>query len=185
MLHHRHRKTNAKPTSFGIGMADLAFVVLAIFLITLVPSEEAGFLMKLEPWSEEPPESYRVKRRNVFAIGIFIDDKLMVRGEYASFETLKASVIEFVSNPNKSLELAETPWQAKIFFSYERWTKYEDFISVIGSVKAAYWELWDKEAITRFKKPYSQLSKSEKHNIRTLIPFSFEAEVNWHCGSWQ
>lgn len=162
-------------------MADLAFVMLGLFLIALGPSEETGFLMKMEPYSDEPPESYQVKRRNILWIGITYDNKLHVQGDSASFVTLQSKIIEFVSNPNKSLELAQNPWQARIHFRYERWTKYEDFIRVIGYVKSAYKELWKKEAIKRFKKPYSQLSISEKRFIRGLIPFSFDEGSREYC----
>ncbi len=163
-------------------MADLAFVVLFFFVITIVPSEETGFLMKMEGWSEEPPSSVRVKSRNILYIGISYNNDLHVRGDTASFETLKSKVIEFVSNPNKSPELAENTWQAKIYFHYERETSYEDFMVVMGIVKAAYWELWEKEAMARFKQHYSKLTTSERRFIRGLIPFSFEEAIRWYCG---
>lgn len=174
MLHHRYRRTRAISNSFGIGMADLAFVVLAFFVITLVPSEETGFLMKLEPWwSFEPPESYRMSSRNIFSISVYKPNELYVRGDTATFESLKSRIIEFVSNPNRSPEFAETPAQAVVSCHFACYSPYKDYLAVVGSVKAAYWELWEKEAMKRYKQHYKQLSLTENQVIKRIIPFSY------------
>lgn len=181
MLHHRYRKTRTRPTNVGIGMADLAFVMLAFFVLTIVPSAETGFLMKMEPWSEEPPPLIRMSTRNLFHISLHSNDKLYLQADSFPLASLRPKLIEFITNPHHSPELAENPWQAKVIFKYDDQIRYEDFIKVLSIIRYVYRELWDKEALKRFKKHYSELSISEKRFIRALIPLSFEENPFMHC----
>ena len=89
-------------------MADIAFLLLIFFLVTTTIVEDKGVLVRLPPWSEEPPEVLKFKTRNVYSILVNANNDLLVRGEPTRLEDLKEGVMEFIMNPNRREDLAET-----------------------------------------------------------------------------
>ena len=60
-------------------MADIAFLLLIFFLVTTTIAEDRGVLVKLPPWSNEPPDTQKMNTRNVYSVLVNADNQLLVR----------------------------------------------------------------------------------------------------------
>ncbi len=158
-------------------MADIAFLLLIFFLVTTTIAEDKGVLVRLPPWSEEPPEVLKFKTRNVYSILVNANNDLLVRNEPMKIEDLKEGVVEFILNPNRREDYSETPNDAIVSLKNDRGTKYETYLAVYNEVKAAYNELFDGEAQKQFGKDYEFLTTPQKKSVREVIPMKLsEAE---------
>ena len=151
-------------------MADIAFLLLIFFLVTTTIAEDKGVLVKLPPWSNEPPENLKMNTRNVYSVLVNADNQLLVRGEPMRVEDLKDNTKLFISNPRKEQDKAENPKKAIISLKNDRGTKYKTFLTVYNELKAAYSELRDEEASKRYGKKYDNLTKDQRAAIRAEIP---------------
>ncbi len=151
-------------------MADIAFLLLFFFLVTTQILEDKGILVKLPPWSNEEPDITRLKTRNVFSVLVNASNQLLVRGEQMEVEDLRIKAKEFISNPQKREDLAETPANAIISLKNDRGTNYKTYLGVYNELQAAYSELRNETAQKRFGKEYDRLSNDQKTKIRNEIP---------------
>ncbi|MEM9549499.1 MAG: biopolymer transporter ExbD [Bacteroidota bacterium] len=151
-------------------MADIAFLLLIFFLVTTTIAEDKGVLVKLPPWSNEPPENLKMNTRNVYSVLVNADNQLLVRGEPMKVEDLKDNTKLFISNPRKEQDKAEDPKKAIISLKNDRGTKYKTFLTVYNELKAAYSELRDEESAKRYGKKYDLLTKDQRAAIRSDIP---------------
>ena len=151
-------------------MADIAFLLLIFFLVTTTIVEDKGILVKLPPWSDEPPDITRLKERNVFSVLVNASNQLLVRGEPAEISQLKQRTKEFIKNPQKREDLAENPKKAIISLKNDRGTKYKTYLEVYNELQAAYNELRDEEALKRFGKPYEECNNKQRQEVRNDIP---------------
>ncbi|MDX1685621.1 MAG: biopolymer transporter ExbD [Saprospiraceae bacterium] len=151
-------------------MADIAFLLLIFFLVTTTIVEDKGVLVKLPPWSDEPPEITQLNTRNVFSVLVNANNDLLVRDEPVRIEDLRDRAKEFISNPQKREDLAESPTKAIISLKNDRGTKYETYLSVYNELKGAYNELRNELALKRFGKEYEFLSYDRRKQIRSEIP---------------
>ncbi len=151
-------------------MADIAFLLLIFFLVTTTIDVDKGVLVKLPPWSEEPPEVEKMKTRNVYSVLVNAQNQLLVRGEPASVETLKDNTKEFIINPKRREDMAEHPTKAIISVKNDRGTSYKTFLEVYNELKAAYNELRNEEAQKRHGKEFQFLGKDQQRAIRADIP---------------
>lgn len=158
-------------------MADIAFLLLIFFLVTTTIVEDKGILVQLPPWSEEPPETLKFKTRNVYSILVNANNDLLVRGEPKKVEDLKESIKEFILNPQRREDLAETSQDAIVSMKNDRGTKYGIYLEVYNEVKAAYNELRDEQANRKFGKDYEFLTRDQREQIKEIIPMKLsEAE---------
>jgi len=151
-------------------MADIAFLLLIFFLVTTTIVEDKGVLVRLPPWSEEPPDVLKFKTRNVYSILVNANNDLLVRGEPKKLEDLKEGIKEFIMNPERRDDLAETSVDAIVSMKNDRGTKYGVYLEVYNEVKAAYNELKDEEANRKFGKDYEYLTKEQQRTVREVIP---------------
>lgn len=151
-------------------MADIAFLLLIFFLVTTQIVEDKGIRVKLPPWSEEEPDITKLNKRNVFSVLVNAQNQLLVRGELTRVDELKDRAKEFIANPTRREDLAESPLKAIISLKNDRGTNYETYLEVYNDLKAAYNELWDEQSLKDFRKPYSELALFEQKEIRKLIP---------------
>lgn len=151
-------------------MADIAFLLLIFFLVTTTIVEDKGILVKLPPWSDEPPDITRLKERNVFSVLVNASNQLLVRGEPTDISQLKERTKDFIKNPQKREDLAESPKKAIISLKNDRGTKYKTYLEVYNELQAAYNELRDEEALRRFGKPYEDCNNQQRSEIRNDIP---------------
>lgn len=151
-------------------MADIAFLLLIFFLVTTTIAEDKGVLVKLPPWSNEPPENLKMNTRNVYSVLVNADNQLLVRGEPMKIDDLKDNTKLFISNPRKEEDKAENPKKAIISLKNDRGTKYRTFLTVYNELKAAYSELRNEESEKRYGKKYDNLNKDQRAAIRSEIP---------------
>jgi len=151
-------------------MADIAFLLLIFFLVTTTIDVDKGVLVKLPPWSNEPPPEMQLNSRNVYSVLVNANDDLLVRGEPKDLSALRADTKEFIMNPNKRDDMAQQPTKAIISLKNDRGTSYEIYLEVYNELKAAYNELREEEAQKRFGKSFEYLSKDDRKAIRADIP---------------
>jgi len=135
-------------------MADIAFLLLIFFLVTTTIVEDKGVLVKLPPWSDEPPDIQQLKTRNVYSVLVNAQNQLLVRGEPADLETLRENAKEFIMNPEKRPDMAEKPTKAIVSMKNDRGTKYATYLEVYNEIKGAYNELRNEEANKRHGRDY-------------------------------
>ncbi|WP_235299149.1 ExbD/TolR family protein [Portibacter marinus] len=151
-------------------MADIAFLLLIFFLVTTTIVEDKGVLVRLPPWSDEPPENLKMNTRNVYSVLVNAENQLLVRGEPASLETLKENTKIFISNPQRLENMAEDPKKAIVSLRNDRGTNYETYLTVYNELKAAYNELRDEMANRRHGKDFEFLTRDQQRVIASELP---------------
>lgn len=151
-------------------MADIAFLLLIFFLVTTTILEDKGILVRLPPWSDEPPDIEKLKERNVFSILVNAQNQLLVRGEEADIDNLQDRAMEFIMNPEADPTLSEDPSSAIVSLKNDRGTSYETYLEVYNELMAAYNQLRDESARATYGSPYENLTLEERREIRNQIP---------------
>ncbi|MEY3421206.1 MAG: hypothetical protein RIR48_1495 [Bacteroidota bacterium] len=151
-------------------MADIAFLLLIFFLVTTTIAEDKGVLVKLPPYSEEPPPDVRLNTRNIYSVMVNAQNQLLVRGELMKIEELKANAKIFILNPDKRSDMSDDPTKAIISIKNDRGTKYKTYLEVYNELKAAYNELWEESAMNKFGKNLEELKPSQQKEIKDAIP---------------
>jgi len=151
-------------------MADIAFLLLIFFLVTTTIDVDKGITVKLPPWSDEPPPEMKLNERNVYSVLVNANDELLVRGQPMRPGDLRENTKNFIANPRKMPNMAETPKKAIISLKNDRGTSYEAYIRVYNELKAAYRELWDDAADVQYGRTYDELELEEKRTLRADIP---------------
>jgi biopolymer transport protein ExbD len=60
------RKKRSTPEINAGSMADIAFLLLIFFLVTTTMDVDKGLMVKLAPWTDEPPpEDNKIKEKNI------------------------------------------------------------------------------------------------------------------------
>jgi len=132
--------------------------------------EDKGVLVRLPPWSEEPPDVLKFKTRNVYSILVNANNELLVRGEPKEIEELREGIKDFILNPERRDDLAESSTEAIVSMKNDRGTKYETYIEVYNEVKGAYNELRNEEAQRKFGKLYEFLNRDQRKQVHEIIP---------------
>jgi biopolymer transport protein ExbD len=151
-------------------MADIAFLLLIFFLVTTTIDEDEGILVRLPPWSEDEPDIQKLRERNVFSVLVNASNQLLVRGEQMNVFDLKNRAKEFILNPQRREDLAESPGKAIVSLKNDRGTAYETYLSVYNELQAAYNELRQEQAMKKYGKAYDALNSAQRSDIRTMIP---------------
>jgi len=151
-------------------MADIAFLLLIFFLVTTTIDVDKGVLVKLPPWSNEPPPEMKLNSRNVYSVLVNANNDLLVRGEPKDLDDLRENTKEFIMNPNKRDDMAEIPTKAIISLKNDRGTNYETYLEVYNELKAAYNELREEESQKRHGKSFEYITKDMQRAIRKDIP---------------
>lgn len=161
-------------------MADIAFLLLIFFLVTTTILSDNGLLVKLPPYTPDPPQ-HQANTRNLFRVAINSQNALSVRGEEQDIAALKDAAKEFIMNPEGLPNLAEASNKAIISLINDRSTEYDTYIQVYNELKAAYNELWEEAAYRRFGQSYHNLPMAHQRSIRDEIPMVIsEAEPTDH-----
>lgn len=171
-------------------MADIAFLLLIFFLVTTTLSNDMGIMRKLPPPGDVPPKD--LHKRNVMQILVNRDNKLLVRGKEIHLFELRDKTKEFISNPKREStlpkieimyvnELGNVPVSKHHIISLmsDRGTTYETYIAVQNELTAAYNELRNEYAMTRFNVHYKDLAQKKQKAINQVYPLHLsEAEPN-------
>ena len=164
------RKSRTAPEINAGSMADIAFLLLIFFLVTTTIAEDKGVLVKLPPWSDEPPPELRLNERNVYSVLVNANNQLLVRGTPKNIDNLREDAKDFIMNPTRDEMMAEDPKKAIISLKNDRGTKYETYLKVYNELKAAYNELREEEALKRHNKSFEFITAAQQKAIRSDIP---------------
>ena len=165
--------------------ADIAFLLLVFFLCTTTMAVNKGLARRLPPPvpAEQKTEDLKVKERNVLVVLLNSNDALRVGGKDATVAELKDKAKEFIKNeandenlPEK--EVIETQYFGNIAVTKnhvislqnDRGTSYSAYIEVQNELVAAYNELRNDLAISKFGKAYEELEEDKQKDIQKIYP---------------
>ena len=165
--------------------ADIAFLLLVFFLCTTTMAVNKGLARRLPPPvpAEQKTEDLKVKERNVLVVLLNSNDALRVGGKDATISELKDKAKEFIKNdandenlPEK--EVIETQYFGNIAVTKnhvislqnDRGTSYSAYIEVQNELVAAYNELRNDLAISKFGKAYEELEEDKQKDIQKIYP---------------
>jgi biopolymer transport protein ExbD len=158
-------------------MADIAFLLLIFFLMVTTIDTSKGIPRRLPPLPVPDQPIVKFKQRNVFDIRVNARDQLLVENRYMQIYQLKDATKEFISNPFKKSNLAESPQNAVVSLKNDRGTSYDIYIQIQNELAKAYNELRNEKALELFGKAFDDLSKRQQKDITTIYPMKVsEAE---------
>lgn len=178
------------PEINGGSMADIAFMLLIFFLVATTMNIDSGIMRKLPPIVEDQQDDIDIKERNVFVVLINSNDQLLVENEILDIKQLKAKAIEFIANkadletlPEKK-QVDNIPYfgtqmvsKQVISLQNDRGTKYNTYITAQNELTAAYVELRNELAMSKWSKKYEDLEKDQQKAVRKIYPMRIsEAE---------
>lgn len=127
-------------------MADIAFLLLTFYMVTTEIKDNKGLALMLPPYAPEAP-STDVNNRNMFAIKINSNDRLMVEGkEVLSLAGLRTEIKKFILNNKQDPTLSDSPEDAVVSIKTDRGTSYKSFIAALDEAQAAYFEIYAERA---------------------------------------
>ena len=173
-------------------MADIAFLLLIFFLVATTMETDKGIIRKLPPYSTDPPDSAKVHDRNILVLLVNRYDRLMVEHKEIHIGELRDIAKEFIQNPQNrnDLPIVENirvdyfglfPVTTKHVISLrsDRGTSYEMYIAVQNELAAAYNELRNKLAQSKWNMNFDKLPFEKQKAITTIYPVKIsEAEPN-------
>jgi hypothetical protein len=83
---------------------------------------------------------------------------------------LRDGAKEFIDNNGKDANSSDSPEKAIISLQNDRGTEYMTYIRVQNELAAAYNELRNKVALSKFGERYTNLSKKQQKEIRKMYP---------------
>jgi len=195
------RKKRKAPSINSSSSADLAFTLLIFFLVVTSMDTDEGLTRLLPRWTEEQTNQ-DIKKRNILNVLVNANNQLMVGDREARVDELCDMAKNFIKaegefagdrgpeyvqvNPEKSPELVsyfgadtKTPKNHVISLQSDYGTSYEMYIKVQNELVAAYNQLRNELADSKFQKPYSEeeLSKEEMQAIKDYYPMNI-SEAN-------
>jgi biopolymer transport protein ExbD len=169
-------------------MADIAFLLLIFFLVTVTMDVDTGITRKLPP-PVENEKSVDQKQRNIFEVLINSANQLLVEGKPGNILTLKEDAKTFFLNPNDDINLPEKELKqidlmgnvyvskGVISLKNDRGTSYEIYIKVQNELTRAFQEMRDQLAVEKFGTKYDKLTADKQEAVQSVIPMAIsEAE---------
>ena len=152
-------------------MADIAFLFLIFFLVTTTMDQDTGIARKLPPMPEEeqekPPE---IKAKNIYVVLINSKNELLVEGEWTEISQLKEGAKAFINNNGVDPTSSDSPEKAIISLQNDRGTEYVTYIRVQNELAAAYNELRNDAALSKFGEQFNNLNKTQQKEIKKMYP---------------
>ena len=156
----------AAPEVNAGSMADIAFLLLIFFLVTTTIETDTGINRLLPPIVDDTPDVI-IKQKNIFTVLINGKDQLLVEDEIMNLKDLRKAAKDFLDNGGdgtcdycqgkKSSSSSDNPDKAIISVKNERETSYKMYIPVQNELVAAYNELRDRRALSKYGKTFSEL----------------------------
>lgn len=167
-------------------MADISFLLLIFFLVTTSMATDKGLMRRLPapvPEEEKKEEEVEINERNMMMILINSNDLLMVNNELMDVRDLREKAKEFIANPQNSEKLPAKKMENIPFFGEvmitkdhvislqnDRGTSYQAYIDVQNELVAAYNELRNELARTKFGVAYADLDEDRQKAIQKVYP---------------
>jgi biopolymer transport protein ExbD len=139
----REREGGEIPTA---SMADIAFLLLIFFLVTTTINVDTGIGMTLPPPLEEDQEPPPVRERNMLAILVNAQGRVLIEDQPASIPMVREEVKKHTLNEGADPNYAESIDLAIVSLKTDRQTPYDTYINVLDEIWMAYFEMWDAEA---------------------------------------
>ena len=206
------KKKRKVPGLNGSSLADISFILLIFFLVTTSMDTDTGLVRRLPPPPDpnQMEEDVKVKGRNVMVVSVNMNNQIMCYyGDEAKRQTfvdikpgdLREIAKEFIANPNNKPNMPEfhpADPPLPIFGAHpitknhiisvqtDRSTKYEVYFQIQNELMAAYNELRDEFAMSKFGKHYSHLDpeSDEALAVRGVYPLKIsEAEPKKYGGN--
>jgi biopolymer transport protein ExbD len=170
-------------------MADIAFLLLIFFLVTVTMDVDTGITRKLPPPVEDN-EVINFNQRNIFEVLINSANQLLVEGKPGNIATLKEETKHFFLNPDNDPNLPEKKSEqidllgemqvskGVISLKNDRGTSYETYIKVQNELTKAFQEMRDELSVEKFGTKYDKLVDPQKQEaVQAVIPMAIsEAE---------
>ena len=155
--------------------ADVAFQILIFFLIATTMDTDKGLLRKLPPIAEQQEQKKEdVKERNVFLVLVNRNNQLLVENQIGNINELRAKAKEFIENPYNAEDLPEkikieVPYFGEvavtkyhvISLQNDRGTSYGAYMAVQNELTAAYNELRNQLAESKFNMKYDDFKDED------------------------
>jgi len=155
--------------------ADVAFQILIFFLIATTMDTDKGLLRKLPPIAEKQEQKKEdVKERNVFLVLVNRNNQLLVENQIGNINELRAKAKEFIENPYNAEDLPEkikieVPYFGEvavtkyhvISLQNDRGTSYGAYMAVQNELTAAYNELRNQLAESKFNMKYDDFKDED------------------------
>lgn len=179
------KKKREVPEINSSSTADIAFLLLIFFLITTSMDTDRGLARRLPepPQENQKKEDKDIKERNILQVFVNFNDQLMCGNDYVSVEQLRAKAKEFIANPYNDEKLPEKVAKEVPFFGTQmvtkfhvislrcdRGTSYKAYIAVQNELVAAYNELRNELAQSKWQKNYADLNEEQQEAIREIYP---------------
>ncbi len=193
------KKKRKVPEINSSSTADIAFLLLIFFLVTTTMAVNKGLARRLPPPvpADQKTEDLKVKERNVFVVLINSDNQLLVQNEYMDISKLKTKAKEFIVNndddpnmPAKSVVNIDyfgnvmVTKDHVISLQNDRGTSYSKYIEVQNELVAAYNELRNDLARTKWGVSYEELDESKQNAVQKYFPQKIsEAEPKNYGGN--
>ncbi len=178
--------------------ADIAFMLLIFFLITTSMDTDRGLARRLPPPPEnkDQKDDIIVKERNVLQIRVNKNNELMVAGEWFDIKQLREKAKEFIANPKDDEHMPEKHAKNIPFFGdvmitdkhvisvqNDVGTSYEVYLQVQNELVAAYNELRNSLAKSKFGVELAECTEEQKDAIMQYFPQKIsEAEPKKYGG---
>lgn len=138
----KNQPKKGRPQLSTGSMADIAFLLLIFFLITMTFDTDKGLMMRLPPKLDQPIDM-QIHDRNLFRILLNSNDQVMVEDERLDdISVLRGDIIDFVLNRGRDENLSDSPEDAVISIKTNRGTSYKQYIKILDEVQAAYFEIY-------------------------------------------
>lgn len=188
------RKKRRSPEVNAGSMADIAFQLLIFFLVSTTMDTDKGLLRKLPqmPDKEQEKQQEKVKERNIFLVLVNRNNQLLVENQQMDIRQLRNAAKEFIENPYNDPSLPEkiameVPYFGEVMVTKyhvislqnDRGTSYGTYMAVQNELTAAYNELKDQLAKSRFNMKYDDLKEDDprREAIDDIYPLKIsEAE---------
>ena len=206
------KKKRKVPGLNGSSLADISFILLIFFLVTTSMDTDTGLVRRLPPPPDpnQQEEDVKVKGRNVMVVSVNLNNDIMyyygdeskrVTEMGVKPEDLRAVAKEFIANPENKANMpefhpADPPLPILgahpitknhiISVQTDRGTKYEVYFQIQNELMAAYNELRDEFAMSKFGKHYKDLhpDSDEALAVRGVYPMKIsEAEPKKYGGN--
>ncbi|MDL2290018.1 biopolymer transporter ExbD [Paludibacteraceae bacterium OttesenSCG-928-F17] len=180
-------------------MADISFILLIFFLVTTSMDSNKGLSRRLP--APLPPnveaQDIDIKKRNLFVVKVNSMNQLMVQGEIIDVRQLRGKTKEFIKNelnnpnlPELLTEYVEYVGDVAITKNHvislqnDVDTQYQTYIEVQNELIAAYNELRNEYAQSRFGRKYDDLPAELQKAIQKVYPQKIsEAEPKNYGGN--
>lgn len=182
-------KQRELPEINASSMADIAFLLLIFFLVTVTMDVDTGTTRKLPPPVEDDTK-VDFNQRNIFEVLVNSANMLLVEGKEGNLATLKDETKNFFLNPTDDPNLPEKKLEKIDFMGdvyvskgvvslkNDRGTSYEMYIKVQNELTRAFQEMRDELSVEKFGTKYDNLTDPAKQEaIQNVIPIAIsEAE---------